>query len=102
MVDKDKGGGGVIGLTDGETGRRWKLTPPKWHIMHAVLYGISRDQLMAKHKANHVQVAYAPNATTALQALIAKASMAKELGLQIHLCGTLEDDLSYHQRTEQS
>ncbi len=102
MLHMDIGRGGVVRLPDEETERRWNLTTPQWPIMHAVLYGVSRDQLMAKHKANHVQVAYAPNATTALQALIAKASMAKELGLQIHLCGTLEDDLSYHQRTEQS
>ena len=102
MLHMDIGRGGVVRLPDEETERRWNLTTPQWPIMHAVLYGVSRDQLMAKHKANHVQVAYAPNATAALQALIAKASMAKELGLQIHLCGTLEDDLSYHQRTEQS
>ena len=26
------------------------------------LYGVTRDQLMARHKANHIQVAYAPDA----------------------------------------
>jgi 3-oxoacyl-[acyl-carrier protein] reductase len=28
--------------------------------MHAVTYGITRDQMMARHKSNHIQVAYAP------------------------------------------
>jgi hypothetical protein len=31
--------------------------------MHAVLKGISRDQMMARHKSNHIQVVYAPNET---------------------------------------
>ena len=30
--------------------------------MHAVTYGVSRDQMMARHKANHIQVAYANSA----------------------------------------
>ena len=34
-------------------------TTPQWPIMHAVTYGVSRDQMMARHKSNHIQVAYA-------------------------------------------
>ena len=34
----------------------------QWPIMHGVLHGISRDQMMARHKANHIQVAYARSA----------------------------------------
>ena len=30
-----------------------------------VTYGISRDQMMARHKANHIQVAYAKDAAGA-------------------------------------
>lgn len=30
--------------------------------MHAQLLGIRRDQLMTKHKANNIQVAYASDA----------------------------------------
>ena len=30
--------------------------------MHAVTYGVTRDQMMARHKANHIQVAYANSA----------------------------------------
>ena len=37
-------------------------TTPQWPIMHAVTYGVTRDQMMARHKANHIQVAYAPDA----------------------------------------
>jgi hypothetical protein len=33
--------------------------------MHAVTYGVTRDQMMARHKANHVHVAYANSAKDA-------------------------------------
>jgi hypothetical protein len=56
--------------------------------MHAVTYGVTRDQLMARHKANHIQVAYANSAAQADQALLTKAAMAEELGLDVHVCGT--------------
>jgi hypothetical protein len=42
---------------------------------------------MARHKANHAQVVYAPDAETADKALEAKASFFAELGVQVHLCG---------------
>jgi hypothetical protein len=58
-----------------------------WPIMHAVIYGVSRDQMMARHKANHVQVAYAPDAAGAGKALAAKAACFAELGLEVSLCG---------------
>ena len=53
----------------------------------AVLDGVGRDQLMAKHKANHVQVAYAPDADAADRAATAKAAMFDALGLTVNLCG---------------
>jgi hypothetical protein len=65
--------------------------------MHAVLYGVDRDQLMAKHQANHVQVAYASDRATARTALAMKAGAATELGLQVNLCGDLHDSLDHHQ-----
>ena len=43
-----------------ETERRWQATTPQWPIMHAVLHGVDRDQMMARHKSNHIQVAYVP------------------------------------------
>ena len=96
----DIGRGGVVRLSDEETGRRWRATTPQWPIMHAVLYGVSRDQLMAKHQANHIQVAYAPDAATALQALVRKASMARAMGVQVNLCGNPDDALDRHQSAE--
>jgi hypothetical protein len=56
--------------------------------MHAVTYGISRDQMMARHKANHVQVAYARDAAGADRAALAKAAAARALGIEVFLCGT--------------
>jgi hypothetical protein len=58
--------------------------------MNAVLHGVSRDQLMARHKANHIQVAYAPDALTADRALAVKAAMFAGLGIQVHLCGDVK------------
>lgn len=96
-VHMDIGRGGVVRLSDEETRRRWNATTSQWPIMHAVLYGVSRDQLMAKHQANHIQVAYAPTAAVALQALVRKASMARALGMRVNLCGDHEDSLDRHQ-----
>jgi hypothetical protein len=78
----------AIALPEDETERRWKITTPQWPIMHAVLHGISRDQMMARHKANHIQVAYAPDAEGAKQALSAKAAFFREAGLEVFVCGT--------------
>jgi hypothetical protein len=83
----DIGRGRAIDLPAEETERRLAATTPEWPIMHAVLDGITRDQYMARHKANHVQVAYAPDASTADKALVAKATMFDELGIKVHLCG---------------
>ena len=47
----DIGRGRAIELPREETERRWRITTPQWPMMHAVLYGISRDQFMARHKA---------------------------------------------------
>ena len=52
------------------------------------LYGVTRDQMMGPHKANHIQVAYAPDAAGANLALAAKAAMFAELGLDVRVCGT--------------
>lgn len=84
----DLGRGGVVELPSEETERRWQLTTPQWPIMHAVTYGVSRDQFMARHKANHIQVAYADSAVEADKALLAKACMAEALGMEVALCGT--------------
>jgi hypothetical protein len=71
-----------------ETERRWRTTTPQWPVMHAVMYGVSRDQFMAKHKANHIQVAYGPDAAGADRALAVKAAMFREMGIPVNVCGT--------------
>jgi len=83
----DIGRGTAVELPLEETERRWAATNPEWPIMHAVLHGVSRDQFMAQHKANHLQVAYATDANSADRALQAKAATFQSLGVEVHLCG---------------
>ncbi len=86
----DLGVAEVVSLPEKETERRWRETTPQWPIMHAVLNGISRDQMMARHKANHIQVVYAPNRKQAHRACRVKAAALAELGLEVHLCGNVD------------
>lgn len=83
----DMGRATVVELPLEETERRWQASSPQWPIMHAVLHGVSRDQMMARHKANHLNVAYAPSADEADKALAAKAAMFDAMGIAVHLCG---------------
>jgi hypothetical protein len=83
----DLGRATVVELPPEETNRRWQATTPQWPIMHAVLHGVTRDQMMARHKANHLNVAYSPTAEVADKTLAAKAAMMAELGIEVHLCG---------------
>ena len=82
----------VVKLPQEETDRRWNETTTQWPIMHAVLKGISRDQMMARHKSNHIQVVYAPSERQAHRALRVKAACLAELGLHVHLCGSVDLD----------
>jgi hypothetical protein len=84
----DLGRAGVVALPREETERRWQATTPQWPIMHAVTYGVTRDQFMAKHKANHIQVAYATDAKGADACLRVKAAFARALGMRVHVCGS--------------
>ncbi len=84
----DIGRGKAVALPESEVQRRWDSTDPTWPQMNAVLYGVGRDELMARHRANHIQVAYAPDAEAANRALAAKVAMMQEIGVQVHLCGT--------------
>ncbi len=77
----------AIELPPEETQRRLDATTPQWPIMNAVTYGITRDQMMARHQANHIQVAYAPTAEDANRALAAKVAMAQGLGIEVFVCG---------------
>ncbi|CAF5188576.1 unnamed protein product [Rotaria magnacalcarata] len=78
----------AVELPKEENERRWRDTTPQWPIMNAQLLGVSRDQLMAKHKANHIQVAYTPTADDAQKALAAKAACFQALGIEVIVCGT--------------
>ena len=90
QMHADLGRGTVVRLPDAEVQARWQSTTEQWPMMNAVLHGVSRDQMMARHKANHIQVAYAPDAETADKALAAKAAMLAEMGIQVHLCGEVK------------
>lgn len=83
----DLGVARVVKLPREETENRWRETTPQWPIMHAVLEGVSRDQMMARHRSNHIQVVYAGKARQAHRACRIKAAMLAELGLEVHLCG---------------
>ena len=65
--------------------------------MHAILYGVNRDQLMAKHKANHMHFVYADNAEMARKLFVRKVAFCMELGIQVNICGNFEDELENHQ-----
>jgi hypothetical protein len=58
--------------------------------MHAVLDGVSRDQMMSRHKANHIQVVYAPTEKQAHRGARIKAAALAALGLEVHLCGNVD------------
>jgi hypothetical protein len=84
----DLGKGTVVELPRAETERRWRITTPQWPIMHAVTCGVTRNQMMARHKSNHIQVAYAPSVEGAGLALATKAAAFREMGLEVAICGT--------------
>ena len=90
ILHTDLGRGTVVGLPPEEMQFRWESTTPQWPIMSAILHGVSRDQLMAQHKSNHIQVAYAPSAEFADKALAAKAAMLAEMGIAVHICGDVK------------
>jgi hypothetical protein len=83
----DIGRGSVVELPAEETARRWKNTTGQWPLVSALFHGISRDAFMARHRANHVSIAYAPDAASADKALAVKAAMFHEMGVMVHLCG---------------
>jgi hypothetical protein len=85
----DLGLGDAVKLPDDLARENWRLTTSQWPMMHLVMCGITRDQFMARHKANHIQVAYAPDKAGARRALFAKAAALNELGIRVCLCGEI-------------
>jgi hypothetical protein len=90
VVQADVFRGSVVELPEAETRRRKDATNPEWPIAHVVLHGIDRDQFMARHKANHVQMVYAPDAATADKALAAKVAMLDRMGIRVNLAGRVD------------
>ena len=88
-LQADLGVGKAVSLPEAETQRRWQSTSPEWPIMHAVLDGVGRDQLMARHQANHIHVVYADSEASAHRACRIKAAALDELGITVHFCGDL-------------
>ncbi len=85
-LNADLGRATVVDLPQDEVERRWRITTPQWPMMNAVLHGVTRDQLMARHKSNHIQVAYANDNASADKALMAKAVAFSQLGIEVFLC----------------
>lgn len=79
----------VITLPAEETDRRWHEVTYQWPMVSVIMKGISRDQFMARHRANHVSIAYAGTHQEARRALLVKASAFAQLGVAVHLCGTI-------------
>jgi hypothetical protein len=86
----DIGLGSVVTLPDQETARRWKQTTRQWPMVSVIFDGVSRNSFMARHRANHVNIAYAPDEKQAVEALAVKAAMFHALGVQVHLCGAVD------------
>ncbi len=86
----DLGLGEVVSLSGEENNRRWNQTTPQWPIMNAVLKGVSRDQLMARHKANHIHVVYATDEAAARRGCLVKAAAMAELGINVSICGDVQ------------
>ncbi len=77
----------VVALPAAETQARWSEVTRQWPMVSVVTEGVSRDAFMARHRANHVSIAYAGSRAEALHALAVKASMCAELGIAVHFCG---------------
>ncbi|RKR84343.1 hypothetical protein BDD43_4577 [Mucilaginibacter gracilis] len=90
QLHADMGVGESVLLPEAETNRRWQATTPQWPIMNAVLKGVSRDQMMGRHKANHIHVVYTTGQASAHQACRIKAAAFAELGIKVHICGDVD------------
>lgn len=77
----------AVSVPDQVAQENWKQTTEQWPIMHLVMRGITRDQFMARHKANHIQTVYAPSEGEARRALFAKSAAMNELGIKVSFCG---------------
>lgn len=88
----DLGVGEAVFLPEEETERRWQNTTPQWPIMHATLSGVSRDQMMARHQANHIHVVYTTDQASAHKSCRIKAAALEEMGITVHFCGNVDHE----------
>ena len=77
----------VVTLPPDETEERWNEVTKQWPMVSVVTEGMGRDAFMARHRANHVSIAYAQSRGEAMRALQVKAAMCTQLGISVHLCG---------------
>jgi hypothetical protein len=89
-LNADVGVGEAVELPAAETQARWDATTPQWPIMNAIIHGVTRDQMMARHKSNHIQVVYCPDAAAAKNGMLAKAAAFAEMGMRVSICGGAE------------
>ncbi len=80
----DLGRATAIALPLEETERRWRSTTSQWPIMHAVLHGVSRNQMMARHKANHIQVVYARSDAKQTKRCMPRLAQRSDSGSTFH------------------
>jgi hypothetical protein len=85
----DIGLGSVLELPKEENERRSRETTPQWPLVNAMFHGITRNAFMARHRANHVSIAYAPSPPEATRAVVVKAAMLEGPGIQVHICGSV-------------
>ncbi len=85
----DIGRGRVLRLPGAEVERRANICAKEWPVVNAVLDGVSRDQFMARHRANHIQLVYADDAAAADKMVATKAAMCEQLGIKVSICGTV-------------
>jgi hypothetical protein len=86
-LQADLGLGQAVELPPEETARRLQATTPVWPILHAVLENVTRDQMMARHRSNHITIAYGQDRPGTQQALAIKSAMLANLGIEVHWCG---------------
>ncbi|AFL86729.1 hypothetical protein Terro_0380 [Terriglobus roseus DSM 18391] len=83
----DMGLAKVVTLPADETEARWSEVTKQWPMVSVVTEGVGRDAFMARHRANHVSIAYAGSRDEAMHALQVKAAMCAALGIRVNLCG---------------
>ena len=78
----------VVNLPESEAQRRLDDTTNVWPLAPTHFYGVSRDQAMARHRGNHVQLSLTTSEEMGDKLALAKAAMFHSAGVRVHFCGT--------------